>query len=66
MFFRRKVSGGFEYLQIVKSERADSKPRQSVDATLGGVDTLARTGAFDPGFISEHPAGLQRQSIGNV
>ncbi len=35
MFFRRKVSGGFEYLQIVKSERADSKPRQSVDATLG-------------------------------
>lgn len=47
MFFRRKRSGKAEYLQIVKSERVDGKPRQSVVATLGRVDELVATGQFD-------------------
>ena len=47
MFFRRKRSGKAEYLQIVKSERVDGKPRQSVVATLGRVDALVATGQFD-------------------
>ena len=44
MFFRRKLSGRTEYLQIVKNERVDGKPRQSVVATLGRVDELAQDG----------------------
>lgn len=47
MFFRRKRSGKSEYLQIVKSERLDGKPRQSVVATLGRIDDLVATGRFD-------------------
>lgn len=47
MFFRRKTSGGIEYLQIVKNERIDGKPRQSVVATLGRIDALATTGTLD-------------------
>lgn len=47
MFFRRKLSGKAEYLQIVKSERVDGKPRQSVVATLGRVEDLVATGQFD-------------------
>ena len=47
MFFRRKRSGKTEYLQIVKSERVDGQPRQSVVATLGRVDDLAATGEID-------------------
>jgi DDE family transposase len=47
MFFRRKRSGKAEYLQIVKSERVDGKPRQSVVATLGRVEELVATGQFD-------------------
>ena len=43
MFFRRKRSGRTEYLQIVKNERVDGKPRQSVVATLGWVDEPRRT-----------------------
>ena len=42
MFFRHKRSGRIEYLQIVKNERVDGKPRQSVVATLGRVDELAQ------------------------
>jgi hypothetical protein len=42
MFFRHKRSGHTEYLQIVKNERVDGKPRQSVVATLGRVDELAQ------------------------
>jgi hypothetical protein len=33
MFFRHKRSGRTVYLQIVKNERVDGKPRQSVVAT---------------------------------
>ena len=40
MFFRRKLAGKTQYLQIVKNERVDGKPRQSVVATLGRVDDL--------------------------
>jgi hypothetical protein len=38
MFFRHKRSGRTEYLPIVKNERVDGKPRQSVVVTLGRVD----------------------------
>jgi len=47
MFFRRKISGRTEYLQIVKNERVDGRPRQSVVATLGRVDELAQDGTLD-------------------
>ena len=47
MFFRHKRSGHTEYLQIVKNERVDGKPRQSVVATLGRVDELAQDGTLD-------------------
>ena len=47
MFFRRKRSGRTEYLQIVKNERVDGKPRQSIVATLGRVDELAQDGTLD-------------------
>jgi hypothetical protein len=47
MFFRRKHSGRTEYLQIVKNERVEGKPRQSVIATLGRVDELAQDGTLD-------------------
>ena len=44
MFFRRKLSGRTEYLQIVKNDRVDGRPRQSVVATLGRIDELAQDG----------------------
>jgi transposase len=47
MFFRHKRSGRTEYLQIVKNERVDGEPRQSVVATLGRVDELAQDGTLD-------------------
>jgi hypothetical protein len=47
MFFRRKISGRAEYLQIVKNKRVEGKPRQSVVATLGRVDELAQDGTLD-------------------
>src|SRR6516165_2527675 len=47
MFFRHKRSGRTEYLQIVKNERVDGKPRQSVVATLGRVDELAQDGTLE-------------------
>jgi hypothetical protein len=47
MFFRRKQSGRAAYLQIVKNERVDGKPRQSVVTTLGRVDELAQDGTLD-------------------
>src|SRR5262249_15983737 len=47
MFFRRNLSGRTEYLQIVKNDRADGRPRQSVVATLGRVDELAQDGTLE-------------------
>src|SRR6201997_5793182 len=47
MFFRRKFSGRTEYLQIVKNERVEGQPPQSVVATLGRGDALAQDGTLD-------------------
>lgn len=47
MYFRRKRSGGHEYLQVVESQRVDGKPRQTVVATLGRLDVLRECGALD-------------------
>ena len=47
MFFRRKKSGAAEYLQIVRSQRVEGKPRQFVLATLGRVDELERSGELE-------------------
>src|SRR5262249_58928833 len=47
MFFRRKLSGRTEYLQIVKNDRVDGRPRQSVVATLGRVDELGQAGTLE-------------------
>src|SRR5262249_16012506 len=47
MFFRRKFSGRTEYLQIVKNDRVDGRPRQSVVATLGRVDELGQDGTLE-------------------
>src|SRR5215831_7195399 len=47
MFFRRKISGRTEDLQIVKNDRVAGKPRHSVVATLGRVDELAQDGTLD-------------------
>ena len=47
MFFRRKRSGKTEYLQIVKSEWVNGKPRQSVVGTLGRIGEFVATGQFD-------------------
>lgn len=47
MFYRSKLSGRTEYLQIVKNVRIAGKPRQSVVATLGRVDELAQDGTLE-------------------
>jgi transposase len=47
MYFRTKRSGGFDYLQLVESHRVDSKPRQTVVATLGRLDALKASGELD-------------------
>src|ERR1700758_554585 len=47
MFFRRKLSGRIEYLQIVKNDRVDGRPRQSVVAIPGRVDELAQDGTLE-------------------
>jgi hypothetical protein len=47
IYFRTKRSGGFDYLQLVKSHRVDGKPRQSVVATLGRLDALRASGELD-------------------
>src|SRR5262249_57246251 len=41
------LSGRTEYLQIVKNDRVDGRPRQSVVATLGRVDELAQDGTLE-------------------
>ena len=47
MYFRAKRSGGFEYLQVVESNRVNGKPRQTVVATLGRLDALKERGELD-------------------
>ena len=47
MYFRRKVSGGRTYLQIVESRREGDQVRQQVIATLGRVDELQASGQLE-------------------
>ena len=47
MFFRVKRSESREYLQIVHNRRDQGKVKQEVIATLGRLDALKETGAFD-------------------
>jgi hypothetical protein len=46
-FFRRKFSGRTKYLQIVKNDRVDGRPRQSVVPTLGRAEELAQNGTLE-------------------
>ena len=55
VFVREKTSGKHTYLQIVESHRRDGKPRQSVIASLGRVETLlARLLTACGGTAREH------------
>lgn len=47
MFFRLKTTGKYRYLQIAHSVREGRKVRQQVIATLGRLDLLQASGAFD-------------------
>ena len=47
MYFRKKVSGGRTYLQIVESRREGDQVRQQVIATLGRVDELQASGQLE-------------------
>jgi hypothetical protein len=66
MFFRHKRSGRTEYLQIVKNERVDGKPRQSVVATLDRVDELAqKAGRAIRSAGGERPGAFGRKGSPN-
>ena len=47
MYFRRKISAGRAYLQIVESRRDGDQVRQQVIATLGRFDELQASGQLD-------------------
>jgi len=47
MFVRAKMSGRYEYLQVVQNERVDGRVRQQVVATLGRLDQLQEQGHLD-------------------
>jgi hypothetical protein len=47
MYFRRKISAGRTYLQIVESRRNGDQVRQQVIATLGRFDELQASGQLD-------------------
>ena len=47
MFFRKKKSKGYEYLQIVEGYREDGKVRQRVLLTLGNLKHLRDSGKLD-------------------
>lgn len=47
MYFRRKLSQGRIYLQIVESQRSGDQVRQRVIATLGRLDELEASGQLD-------------------
>src|SRR5262245_43875483 len=47
MYFRKKVSGGRTYLQIVESLREGDQVRRQVIATLGRVDELQESGQLE-------------------
>jgi hypothetical protein len=47
MYFRRKISGGRAYLQIVESRRDGDQVRQQVIATLGRYEDLQASGQLE-------------------
>jgi hypothetical protein len=47
MYFRRKISVGRAYLQIVESRRDGDQVRQQVIATLGRFDELQASGQLE-------------------
>jgi hypothetical protein len=47
MYFRRKISAGRAYLQIVESRRDGKEVRQQVIATLGRFDELQASGQLE-------------------
>ena len=47
MYFRRKISGGRTYLQIVESRRDGDQVRQQVIATLGRYEDLQASGELE-------------------
>jgi DDE family transposase len=47
MYFRRKISGGRTYLQIVESRRDGEQVRQQVIATLGRYEDLQTSGQLE-------------------
>jgi len=47
MFFRRKVSNGHTYVQIVDNQRNGGDSRQRVVATLGRLDRLQESGQLE-------------------
>jgi Transposase DDE domain len=47
MYFRKKLSAGRTYLQIVESHRSGDKVRQQVVATLGRLDELLASGQLE-------------------
>lgn len=47
MFARIKRVGAYAYLQLVRTERQDGRPRQRVLATLGRVESLQASGELD-------------------
>src|SRR5580700_8390430 len=47
MFFRKKISGGRAYLQIVENRREDGAVRQQVIATLGRLEDLRESGQLE-------------------
>jgi hypothetical protein len=47
MFARIKRVGSYAYLQLVRTERRDGRPRQRVLATLGRVEALQVSGELD-------------------
>jgi len=47
MFLRQKISGKYQYLQIVESYRDQGKVRQRVLATLGELKDLQKSGQLD-------------------
>jgi len=71
MFVRVKRNSGYEYLQVVSSERIDGKVRQSVIGTLGRKDVLERGEALDGllaslGKFTRHAAVLADHRSGKT
>ena len=71
MFCRVKAAGGYEYLQIVHSQRVDGRVRQQVVGTLGRVDLLRQCGLLDQlmvslGKFAQHTAALAAHQKGDA